>query len=153
MVMDIEKIKKLRELTGAGIAECREALERSGGDIAKAQSFLKDKGIEKAAKKAERETAQGIVESYVHAGGKIGVLVEVNCETDFVARTEDFRKLAHELAMQVSAMNPKNVEELLKQPYIRDPKVTVKDLVKEATYKLGENIRVTRFSRFVLGVD
>lgn len=148
--MDIAKIKKLREKTGAGISDCREALKQSENDLAKAEAWLKEHGIEKAAKKADRETKQGLVESYVH-NGKIGVLLELNCETDFVARTDDFRKLAHEVAMQISAMNPKDVEDLLKQPYIRDPKMTISDLVKSTIAKLGENISIKRFSRLALG--
>lgn len=148
--MDVTKIKTLREKTGAGIADCREALDATGGDLAKAEAHLKARGIEKAAKKADRAATQGLVTSYVH-NGKIGVLVEINCETDFVARTDDFQKLTHEVAMQISAMNPKNVEELLKQPYIRDQKLTIEDLVKSVIAKLGENIKVNRFTRLALG--
>jgi elongation factor Ts len=120
--MDVTKIKQLREKTGAGISECREALEKSGDDFARAEAWLTEHGISKAAKKADRETSQGVIESYVHGAGKIGVLVEINCETDFVARTDDFKSLAHEVALQISAMNPKTTAELMKQPYIRDPK-------------------------------
>lgn len=149
--MDVAKIKQLREKTGAGISECREALDKSGDDLVKAEAYLLKLGISKATKKADRETAQGLVESYIHGGGKIGVLVEVDCETDFVARTEDFKNLAHELAMQISAMSPKNTAELLKQPYIRDPNLTVTDLIKSVIAKLGENIKVKRFSRLALG--
>lgn len=148
--MDITKIKQLREKTGAGIADCRKALEETKGDLVKAEAWLREKGIEKAAKKSDRETATGLVETYVHSG-KIGVLVEILCETDFVARTDDFKKLAHEVAMQVSAMNPKNSEELLKQAYIRDPKLTIEDLVKSLIAKVGENIKVKRFVRVALG--
>lgn len=149
--MDVAKVKKLREKTGAGISDCREALDQNNGDLRRAEAWLKEMGISKAAKKADRETKQGAVEAYVHAGGKIGVLVEINCETDFVARTDDFHALAHEVALQVSAMNPKTVEDLLKQPYIRDPQMTVADLIKSVISKLGENIQVKRFSRLVLG--
>lgn len=148
--MDITKIKLLRDKTGAGIAECREALEKSANDITRARVWLKQQGIDKAAKKADRPTSQGLVEAYVH-NGKIGVLLELNCETDFVARTDDFKKLAHELVLQVSAMNPKQVADLLKQLYIRDPQMTVSDLVKSVIAKLGENITVKRFSRLALG--
>lgn len=151
MAIDVTKIKQLREKTGAGIAECREALDASEGDLKKAETWLREHGVSKAAKKADRETKQGIVESYVHGAGKIGVLVEINCETDFVARTDDFKKLAHEVAMQISAMNPKNVEELMEQEYIRDPKLKIVDLVKSVIAKLGENIKVTRFTRLTLG--
>jgi elongation factor Ts len=148
--MDISKIKKLREKTGAGIADCRKALEETKGDMVKAEAWLKSHGIEKAAKKADRATTQGVIESYVHSG-KIGVLLEINCETDFVARTEDFKTLAHEVAMQISAMNPKDTKELLSQAYIRDGSLTVDQLVKSVIGKLGENISVKRFSRIVLG--
>lgn len=149
--MDISKIKQLREKTSAGISECREALDASGGDLAKAEVWLNEHGISKAAKKADRETSQGVVESYVHGEGKIGVLVEINCETDFVARTDDFKKLSHEVAMQISAMNPKTVEDLMSQPYIRDPKLTIEALVKQTIAKLGENIKIKRFTRLALG--
>lgn len=149
--MDISKIKQLREKTRVGIAECREALEKSDNDIGKAETYLRGQGIAKAAQKADRQTAAGLIESYVHAGGKIGVLVEINCETDFVAKTDEFRKLAHEVAMQVSAMNPKNVAELLIQPYIRDPQITVSEILKSAIAKLGENIQIKRFEKLELG--
>lgn len=151
MALDVTKIKQLREKTGAGIADCREALEATKGDLIKAEDYLKKKGISKAAKKADRETKQGIVESYVHGNGKIGVLVEINCETDFVARTEDFKKLSHEIAMQISAMNPKDVKELMSQEYIRDPKMKIEDLVKATIAKLGENIQIRKFTRMQLG--
>jgi len=150
-MIDVTKVKSLREKTGAGVNECCKALDESNGDLAKAESWLKSRGIEKAAKKEGRETKQGIIESYIHNQGKIGVLVELNCETDFVARTDDFKTLAHELAMQISAMDPKNVEELLKQEYIRDPQLSVGDLVKQTIAKIGENIQVARFSRIALG--
>lgn len=152
-MIDVDKIKTLREKTGAGIAQCREALDATKGDSKNAEEWLLEKGILKAAKKAERETTQGVVEAYVHGAGKIGVLVEVACETDFVAKTDDFKALAHELAMQVSAMNPKNDAELLKQPYIRDPKLTVDALIKATIAKLGENIRVKHFVRMELGEE
>src|SRR3989344_1913858 len=150
-MIDVTKVKSLREKTGAGVNECCKALDESNGDLAKAESWLKSRGIEKAAKKEGRETKQGIIESYIHNQGKIGVLVELNCETDFVARTDDFKTLAHELAMQISAMDPKHVEELLKQEYIRDPQLSVGDLVKQTIAKIGENIQVARFTRIALG--
>lgn len=150
-MIDVTKVKSLREQTGAGVNECCKALDETKGDLLKAEQWLKARGIEKAAKKEGRETKQGIVESYIHNQGKIGVLVELNCETDFVARTDDFKKLAHELAMQISAMNPKNVEELLKQEYIRDPQLSITDLVKQTIAKIGENIQIARFSRIALG--
>ena len=148
---DVDKIKKLRIQTGAGIADCRKALEECGNDLVKACSWLKKQGIDQAAKKQDRQVSAGIVESYIHLGGKLGVLVELNCETDFVAKTDEFKRLAHELAMQISAMNPKNVNQLLKQIYIRDPQITIEELVKQHITKFGENITVNRFYRMVLG--
>lgn len=150
MAISVDDIKKLREETGAGIADCKEALSLSKGNIDKAKEWLKKKGLDKAAKKGEREVKTGLVETYSH-GGKVGVLVEVLCETDFVARTEDFKSLVHELALQIASMNPSSVEDLLKQEYIRDPGLTVDELIKGAMGKLGENIQVGRFERVALG--
>lgn len=150
MKVNIESIKRLRSATGVSIADCRKALETSGGDYQKALEWLQKHGIEKAAKKQERETSQGLIEAYIHQNGRVGALVELLCETDFVARTSEFKNLAHELAMQVAAMNPKNVDALLKQEYIRDNSKTVSDLIKETIAKLGENIVVKRFQRFEL---
>jgi elongation factor Ts len=147
---DIELLKKLREETAASIADVKKALEEAEGDYEKAKELLRKRGAEIAEKKAERETSQGVVEAYVHGNGKIGVLVKLSCETDFVARTDEFKKLAHEIAMQVSAMNPKDVKSLLAQEYIRDPKVTIEDLIKEVVGKTGENIKVAQFSRIEL---
>lgn len=151
MKADIKLLKQLREETGAGIADCRKALEENGNDYKKAQEWLKKQGIEKAAKKSDRETSQGLVEAYIHNGGKVGAMVEITCETDFVARTDDFKNLAHEVAMQVAAMAPKDVPSLLKQEYIRDASFTIEDLVKQAIAKLGENIVVKKISRITLG--
>jgi len=142
-----QDIKKLREMTSAGFADCKSALEESNGDLKKAEELLKKKGIAKAAKKGDRATGSGLVETYVHLNGKIGVVLSVLCETDFVARTDEFKHLAHEIAMQIAAMNPENNEELLKQEYIRDGNKTIKDLVKENIAKLGENIQIGEFSR------
>lgn len=148
--MSIDNIKKLREQTGAGIADCKEALAQSNGDMEKAKQWLKQKGFEKGAKKREREVKAGVVEVYSH-NGKVGVLVEVLCQTDFVARTDDFKSLAHELALQIASMNPSSVEELLGQEYIRDATQTVDQLIKGVIGKLGENIQVGRFERIALG--
>lgn len=145
--MDLDLIKKLREETSVSIADCKKALEESGGDYKKALAWLAKRGAEIAEKKAERETSQGIVEAYVHGGGKVGVLVTILCETDFVARTDEFKALAHEIALQISAMEPKDVPALLKQEYIRDPKLTIEDLIKQTIGKIGENIQVREFSR------
>ncbi len=147
---DIKLLKQLRAETSASIADCRMALEESNNDYKKAQEWLKKRGLEKAEKKTDRETSQGLIEAYVH-NGKIGVLVELLCETDFVARTDDFKKLAKEIALQVSAMNPKNIEELLQQEYIRDASQTIEQLIKSVIGKLGENITLKRFQRIALG--
>lgn len=146
--IDLKLLKKLRDETSASIADCRRALDESEGDYKKALAWINKHAIEKADKKSGRETGEGIVEAYIHNGGKIGVLVELLCETDFVAKTDEFKQLAHEIAMQVSAMNPKNVEELLKQDNIRDSSITIEKLVKSAIGKLGENITVRNFKRF-----
>lgn len=151
MNFSIDQLKKLREETSVGVADCRQALVDANGDYEKAKKFLKERGLEKAAKKEGKETGEGIIESYVHANGKVGVLIELHSETDFVARNEEFKTLAHEIAMQVAAMNPKTVEELLKSPYIRDTKMTIVDLVKLTIAKVGENITISRFSRLELG--
>ncbi len=146
-----EKVKQLREATGAGVIDAHQALSSAGGDVERAKEILREKGLVSAEKRAGRATNQGLVDCYIHAGGKVGVLIEVNCETDFVARTSEFKNLVHEAAMQVAAMNPASVEELLAQPYIRDPNKTVQDLVTEVIAKTGENIRVGRFTRYSLG--
>lgn len=148
MKVDVKLIKKLREETQASIADCRKALEESNGDYNKAIVWLKKHGIEKAIKKADRETKQGLVESYIHQNGKVGALIVINCETDFVARTDDFKHLAHEVAMQVAAMAPQNIDSLLKQEYIRDNKVTIDALIKQTITTLGENIVIKEISRF-----
>jgi elongation factor Ts len=160
-------IKELRNQCSAGIMECRNALIETGGDLEKALQVLKEKGLLKAEKKVDRATGQGLVEAYIHTGGRIGAMVEVNCETDFVARTDEFKELAHDLAMQVAALSPKYVSEeelaegsdiepqvacLLQQPFIKDSTQTVRDIIVEVIAKVGENIRVSRFSRFELGV-
>lgn len=151
MNISVDLVKKIREKTGAGIADVRRALEEAGGDEKKAEELLKSWGIDKAAAKADRAVGQGLVETYIHSGGKVGSMVEINCETDFVARTDEFKNLAHEIAMQVSAMDPKDVEELLAQEYIRDGSKIIGDLLKEVIAKLGENIVIKRFMRFELG--
>lgn len=146
----IEQIKQLRQKTGISVMECRQALEQSGGSEEKALGFLQKKGLKMAAKKAGREAGEGLVESYVHANGKIGVLLKLRCETDFVARNEDFRALAHDLAMHVAAMDAQNVEELMSQPFIKDPQKTVEEYVTEVISRLGENIKVDEFVRLAI---
>ncbi len=148
--MNIEDIKKLREQTGAGIADCKEALSLSKGDLEEAKKWLKQKGLDKANQKADREVKMGLVDVYSH-GGRVGVIVELLCETDFVAKTEDFKNLAHELSLQIASMNPENVQELLEQEYIREPSQKIGDLIKSVIGKLGENIQVGKFARIELG--
>lgn len=149
--VDIKQLKKLREETSASIADCRAALENSEGDYKKALEWIKKNALSKADKKSDRETGQGVIETYVHGQGRIGVLVEVLCETDFVARTDDFKNLSHEIAMQIASMNPEDVESLLKQDYIRDNSMTIEKLIKSVIGKLGENIQVKRFHRLEIG--
>ena len=166
MQISVESIKELRNLTGAGIMDSKNALQESNGDIAKAEEILREKGMASAMKKSSRATNQGLVESYIHSGGRIGAIVEANCETDFVARTDDFKSLAHDIAMQVAAMDPKYVDAadipegedenpeqvcLLQQAFIKDPSKTMQELVNETVAKIGENINVRRFTRFALG--
>ena len=165
-IISADLVKELRERTGAGVMECKRALEEAGGNLERAVTVLQERGIALAEKKAHRETSQGMVECYIHAGGRLGAMVEVNCETDFVARTEDFKRLARDLAMQIVASSPAFVSEedlpegaegdpeelcLIRQPFIKDESRTVGDLIKEVIAKTGENIRVRRFTRFELG--
>ncbi|MEX2161543.1 MAG: translation elongation factor Ts [Anaerolineales bacterium] len=196
MAITTEQIKELREATGAGVLDCRAALEHASGDFDKAVAYLREKGLAKAAKRADREASDGLVELYSHGGGRVGVMAEINCETDFVARSEAFRTLAHEVALQIAAAAPKWINEtevpaavleaesevaknqakeegkpeaawpkivegrmkkflddavLMRQPYIRDEKRTVKELVSEAIGSIGENIVIRRFARWELG--
>jgi elongation factor Ts len=159
-------VKELRELTGAGMLDCKNALEEADGDFEKAKALLAAKGHAAAAKKAERATAEGLVQAYLHHNGRVGALVEVNCESDFVARTADFTELVKNIALHVAGANPSYVspEEmpagaegdpkevcLMLQPFVKDESLTVEDLVKAAISKTGENIRVRRFARFELG--
>jgi elongation factor Ts len=194
--ISLELIKQLRERTAAGFSDCKKALEEAGGDIEKAIDILRKKGLAIAAKRAGKEAKEGIVEAYIHANKKIGVLVEINCETDFVARTDDFREFAHNVAMQIAATNPISItreevppevlerekriyEEqlreagkpenvipkilegklekfykenvLLEQPFIKNPELTIQDLLNELISKTGEKILIRRFARFQVG--
>jgi elongation factor Ts len=196
MAISAELVKKLRDLTGAGFMECKAALTEANGDIDAATTILRKRGLAQAAKKAGRSTSQGSVGSYIHMGGKIGVLVEVNCESDFVARTDQFGALVKEIAMHIAAADPRYVRRedvpsealdkereiyraqfaqsgkpaevvnkivegklgsyyeqvvLLDQKFIRDPNLTVSQIIAEATAKMGENITVSRFARFKVG--
>ena len=191
-------VQELRRRTGAGMMECKKALEETAGDMEKAVEYLRTKGIAKAEKRAGRSTSEGVITSYIHPPGKIGVLVELNCETDFVARTDDFKTLAREVAMHIASAAPLAVDKdgvpadavererriadeqvrasgkpehlvskivdgkleafykqvaLLSQPWIREDKKTIGDLIKEASSKLGENVQVRRFVRFQMGEE
>ena len=149
----MDKIKELREKTGAGVMDAKKAIEESQGDVAKAIEIIKAKGLAKAESKSDREVRSGKVYCYTHAGGSAAAMVEIACETDFVAKTPEFEALCKEIAMQVVSMNPENVDELMKQDYIRDGSQTIEQLVKTLVGKTGENIRVTRFARFKLGEE
>jgi elongation factor Ts len=149
--IDPKDVQRLRTESGAGVMDSKRALEDAGGDYAKALGLIKERGLQSVAKKSGREAKEGLVASYVHAGGRIGALVDLASETDFVSRGENFRELAQEVAMQVAAMNPASVEELLEQPYIRDGSKTIKDLVTAVAASTGENVHVRRFQRFALG--
>jgi len=151
-MVQAEDIKKLRSETGAGVMDTKKALEEAGGDFEKARQILASTAQAIAKKKAERATKNGLVEVYTHAG-KIGVLLEINCESDFVARNDEFKDLAHGIAMQIASMNPKDVDELLSQNYIREDKFTIQNLLEQATGKIGENIQIKRFCRFELGEE
>jgi len=191
-----QMVKELRQNTGAGIMDCKEALAETGADMDKAVEYLRKKGLATAAKRAGREMSEGVVHAYIHTGGKIGVLVEVNCETDFVAKTDDFQDLAKNIAMHIAASSPVGIRPedvpsdvvekekeiyraqalesgkpekvvdkivegklvkffkescLLNQPYVRDPDITVADMLNDAIAKIGENITVRRFTRFQIG--
>jgi elongation factor Ts len=195
-VITSEIVKKLRDQTGAGMMDCKRALEESNGDVEQATEYLRKKGAAVAAKRADREANQGVVEAYIHAGGRIGAMVELNCETDFVAKTDEFKQLAHDIAMQIAAMTPLFVSKedvdqatlekeieiykaqavnegkppqiaekiaqgrlekyyqevcLLEQSFIKDSGKTIKDLLSDATGKVGEKIGVRRFIRYHLG--
>ncbi|HOR02026.1 MAG TPA: translation elongation factor Ts [Candidatus Woesebacteria bacterium] len=144
----IELVKKLRKEMGLGIMEIKAAVEEAEGDEVKAKQILKEKGFKKAETKSERETHQGRVATYTHSTGKIGVMVELLCETDFVAKHEDFVELTKNLCLQVAAMNPETVEDLLKQEFIKDSSKTVEEMIKSLVAKFGENMKLSRFSRF-----
>ena len=166
MEVTVDLIRTLRERTGAGIMECKTSLEANQGDLDKAAEALRLQGFAQVAKRADRATDQGVVEAYVHTGGRVGAMVELGCETDFVARTPEFKELAHNIAMQVAAMSPDYVSEsdiedgderppaqvsLLLQPFIKDSSSSVAEVIQEIAAKLGENVRVIRFSRLALG--
>ena len=170
MDITVDTIKELREMTSCGVIECKNALEESGGDLEKAKKILQRRGLELAAKKGGRDAKEGRIESYIHQGAKIGVIVEVNCETDFVAKNEDFCQFTRDVAMQIAAANPKYVKRedvspevlaeekdpeafikekcLLEQPFVKDPKRTIQDCATALVASIGENIFVNRFTRY-----
>ena len=145
-MIDASKVQKLREMTGAGVMDCKKALLDANGDFDRAKELIQERGLLKVEKRAGRETGAGLVKSYVH-NGRIGVLLDLRAETDFVVRSEPFQQLAQELVMQIAAVDASNVEELLKQPYIRDEARTVGDLIKDVIAKVGENVQVNKFYR------
>lgn len=166
MAISAEDVKRLRDETEAGMLDCKKALEEANGDFDKAKEILRKKGFEAAAKRAERETAQGLIYSYIHHNNQLGVLLEINCETDFVARTDNFTDLARKIAIHIAGAAPLYVSKdeipfsskddpkdvaLLEQPYVQDESMTIAQMIAEASGKTGENIRVRRFARFDLG--
>jgi len=168
MKISVEAVKELRNRTNAGVLECNKALLEASGDMEKAIAFLQQRGAAIAEKKKDVATTEGVIEAYIHYTKHIGALVELNCETDFVAHTAEFKELAHDLAMQIAATSPQFLtsEEmppeaetdpqaacLLSQPFIKEPDKTVQEIIAEAIAKVGENIKVRRFARFELGVE
>lgn len=148
MKSEIEKIKDLRESTGLSFNEIKKALTEAGGDEERAKDILQKIGAQMAAKKSARQAKEGVIETYIHNNRKVASVVELLCETDFVARNMEFQKLAHDLAMHIAAMKPGSLEDLFSQPFVRDPDITIKDLINQYVAKLGENIQVGRFEVF-----
>ncbi len=142
-----EQVQKLRELTSAGVMECKKALEEAGGDFEKAKIIIYKRGLAKAERKGDRSTGAGLLHSYIH-NERVGVLLELRCETDFVARNESFKELAHNLAMHIAAMNPFNLEELMTQIYIKDDSINIEEFIKSTIAKIGENIKIEKFCRY-----
>lgn len=142
-------IVRLREETGAGVMDCKKALDDAGGKYDAARALIFERGAAKASKRQERKTGAGILETYLH-NGRIGVLLEIRCETDFVAKNDTFKLLAHDIAMHIASMDPATVDDLLAQPFVRDESITVQDLVTQAIAKTGENIKIERFCRYEL---
>ncbi len=143
-----EQIKQLREKTGISVMACKKALEEAGGDFAKALSLLNERGLEIAEQKSERATRAGIIESYIHPSKQIGVLLDIRTETDFVAKNAEFQVVAHDIAMHIAASSPQEVSDLLEQPCVKNPDITIGAYLKEAIQKFGENIEIARFARF-----
>jgi len=150
MKVTAQQIRRLREETGAGMMAIKSALEKAKGKAAKAKEILKKQGLEKIAKRDEKQASEGQVYAYTHAGNRVAAVVKVNCETDFVANSDEFSQLVKELALQIASMEPKNIKELLKQAYIRDPKRKIQDLVDEVAAKVKEKVVVTEIARISL---
>ncbi len=146
MAINMEEVQKLRDMTGAGVMECKKALDDAKGNFDEALNLVRERGLIKVEKRSEREAGAGLIESYVH-NGRIGVLLDLRAETDFVVRSDDFRQLAKEIVMQIAADEPADVTALLAQPYLRDETKTIDALVKEVAARVGENVRVNGFSR------
>lgn len=151
MAITAADIKALRDRTGAGMMDCKRALEDADGDMDKGEELVKARGLAKAEKKSDRETKEGYIASYVHTNNKVASMVEILCETDFVARNPEFQTMAREVAMQVVSMDPKTVDELLAQEYLRNPSITIETLVKQLSGKIGEKFVVSRFVRYAVG--
>ena len=146
MTTGVDAVKELRERTGAGIMDCKAALKETGGDIEKSIDFLRKKGMASAAKRAGRDAKEGLI--VIHVEGSKAAIAEVNCETDFVARNPEFKRLAHDITMQIAAMGPADVAALLEQPFIKDQNKKISDLINEASGRFGENIKIERFERY-----
>lgn len=147
MTISAEDVKKLRDETSVSIGKCKEALEEAGGDMEKAREILKSFSQSAAEKKSDRELAAGVLVSYIHSNGQMGTMLELNCETDFVAKNEDFVALANDLAMHITAMMPADREELLAQPFVKNPDNTVAEMVNQGTQKMGERIEIGAYTR------
>lgn len=150
MAISLQQVQELRNKTGLGVMDCRTALDETNGDMKKAEAILAKKAEKVAAKKADRSVGQGLIHAYVH-GTKIGALVEVNCESDFVAKNEEFKSFVNDVAMQVASMAPANLDELLAQDFIKDPSIKMQELLNQKIQKIGENIKIKRFVRYELG--
>lgn len=148
--IDIDKLKEIREETAAGVMDVKKALEDAEGSVERAKEILREQGIADAKTKSDRQTPEGLVHAYIHTGGSVGAMIEVNCETDFVARTDVFKGLVHDLAMQVASMSPDSVEDLMEQDFIKDSGVSIEELVKSVIAKTGENVVIRRFVRYSL---
>ncbi len=147
-MISADQVKELREKTGVSVMACKKALEEAGGDMGKTIEILRREGVKVAEKKSGRTLKAGVVETYIHSNKQVGVMIDARCETDFVAKNESFQEFIHELAMHIAASEPKDVDELLKQPFVKDLNRNIEDLIKENIQRFGENIEITRFTRY-----